>query len=246
MPVWVLISVSISWDGAIFTNSLLPNYDPLGKRVSIGWWCCTSLGFNQPRWIRLAVVRNRLVDSLNSILNWTVCLIKDRRKESQWKLSSFETKQSPLLFPSPVRQPYKYRRDKHLQQTNRQKLSKRFLWNTCWVFYPKQQTYPIMKAQSHQAKHCLRLSNGCCFLVFVLLFSSLLPEDVQAKKKTSEIIIMAGEGRPSIYKSDNGKHKQIYIIGRRKRSLSEGIHGSMVRQEQEPLGQTIFLLPSRP
>lgn len=43
---------------------------------------------------------------------------------------------------------------------------------------------------------------------------------------------MGGEGRPSIYKSNNGKHKEIYIIGRRKRSVSKNIRHSLVMKQQ--------------
>ncbi len=91
----------------------------------------------------------------------------------------------------------------------------------------------------------LHSSTMSLLLVILLFCALLLPENAQAKKKTSEIIIMGlGGGRPQIYKSDDGKHKEIYIIGRRKRSVREGEFTAQQKQQQH-LSSIVFLLPPR-
>lgn len=67
-----------------------------------------------------------------------------------------------------------------------------------------------------------KMSTNLAAVMCILLFANIFLSNfgVDAKKKSSEIIIFGGgDGSPNIYKSQNGKYKELYIIGRRKRSV---------------------------
>lgn len=90
--------------------------------------------------------------------------------------------------------------------------------------------------------HVKMSTNLTAVMCILLLANIFLPNfGVDAKKKSSEIIIFGGgDGSPNIYKSQNGNHKELYIIGRRKRSVP-----SLFVRRNSPLIETDVFTPLR-